>query len=617
MHRLSKKALLFTGMAWYMRCPWTKPLRTSALTAVMMLLAGILFSASALALDAQAVVDRTHIRLSDTLRLDVIVKGGKADVDVSVIRDFKILSQGTSSRVRIVNTKYSRETTYQFVLLPLKEGLLTIPPLNVAGGKSSIYTRPIRIQVSADSGSADADRDLWVEATVSNADPVEGEQIVYTFRLYQAVDIDQAQLRPPDFDGFSSTEIEDQASQEKVIDGRRYGVKEQSYLLTPLKTGDIDIGPAMLTCDILLRRRARRSPYGGMDSLFDDPFFNPSRREKKVLRTGSLSLHIAPLPPSKDRIPFSGLIGHADFSALIEDNELAVGDSTTLTLTIEGRGNIMDTEVPGIRLPEDNFKVYRDAPATDVKLTPDGYSGKKIFRIALVPLKEGQYIIPPVRFKYYDTDIGDYKVITSHSLAIQARPSQETPAPEMYPAPRPALNAAGSDKKDVIFTGHDILPLKENPGKLSSRNGMSWLHFAIWVLVSALMYPVVVIATRLKRKTPDSSRQMAMKAKKALKDAAKPGIDGETFLALLYKAMTAAICALASHGEDIGKGASLTHVEAEKILREKGLADDDIERTLELFKRIESARYSGSEVDRDLQQSLLSDTRRMIGRLSL
>ncbi len=578
---------------------------------VCFILTGIMMHAGTIwALDASAVVDRSRISLYDTLRLNVIVKDSEADVDVSVIKDFKIISRGTSSQVRVVNGHYSKETTYQFVLLPLKEGTLTIPPLNVTHDNASVYTRPIRIQVSQDSGISSSERDLSVESVVSKTNPFAGEQIIYTFRLYQSVNIDGARLRQPDFEGFSVKEFQDQTSNEKIMNGRRVAVTEKSYLLTPLKAGVIEIGPAVLSCEVLISssRRARSR----FDSLLDDPFFNTGRRQQKVLRSRPLQIEVQPLPPHSGDTAFSGLIGKATFNAEIEDKALTVGDSTTLFLTIEGRGNIMDIDEPAVAIP-DGFKVYRDSPETDMHLSTNGYTGKKMFRIALVAVKDGHFTIPSTGFTYFDTDKGDYKTIESPSLSLQIRPSGQTPELQVYSG-TPQADQPAFTQKDVTFTGQDLLPLKEDPAALVSCRGLPFIHFAAAVIVPILIYLAALIRIRWTRTSINPARQQMMKAKKALKAAENTNIEQGAFLSLLYKALLTGICGADGRSGKTG-GGSLTHAEAEQMLRNGKMTEEDIQKTLTLFKQIESTRYSGVPVDAKTRQMLLIDTGQIVRRL--
>jgi hypothetical protein len=109
------------------------------------------------------------------------------------------------------------------------------------------------------------------------------------------------------------------------------------------------------------------------------------------------------------------------------------------------------------------FKTYADNPEEQVQRGPDGYSGSKRFRTALVPVKPGQYRIDPVVMTYFDVASGRYRDLTTSAFELTVSPS-ETAVTDIdvfraAPAPIPSL------KKRVEFTGRDILPAERRPGR--------------------------------------------------------------------------------------------------------------------------------------------------------
>lgn len=353
-----------------------------------------------------------------------------------------------------------------------------------------------------------------------------------------------------------------------------------------------------------------------MNSFFDDPFLNPGRHETRVLRTRPIDLQVQSLPPYTGDIPFSGLIGKAKLTAVIEDPERTVGDSTTLTITIEGSGNLMDISAPAITLP-DSFKVYHDTPEADVHPTREGCLGQKTFRMAVVPLKAGEFTISPVRFRYLDTDLARYKTLSSSPLRLKALPSEHAPAdlrtysPSDEDTGQPVLK-----KRDVTFTGHDILPLKEDPRALLSQKGLPFIYFLMGIILPIVIYMAVFIRVKWIRKSMAPGHRRMMKAKTVLKEAEPPDIDSKTFCSLLYKALLYGISCIGRHPEEIVEGALLTHAEIDRMLRNGRLPEKTIQQVLECFKQIEAARYSGVAVDTGTRQTLLEETRQILGRLS-
>jgi len=555
------------------------------------------------AADIRAYVDRTHIRVGESFKLTVAVSGGDAEVDVASIRDFKVASRGTSTSVRIVNSRMSREISYNYVLVPLREGRLVIPPLKVVSGGKTFQTQAISVQVSKQQPAVAGHSDMFVRATISDKNPYEGQQIIYTFRLYTAVRLANAKFQQPEFSGFSAKEAGDTKSFQTVVNGREYTVSELSFVLLPLKSGQVVIKPGTLRCDVV-HHRQRRSP-SFFDSFLDDQFFGRAELEPKILVTEPFTVNVRMLPVFDGTVKFSGLVGRFKIHAELEDTVINVGDSTTLTLTISGSGNVMDAAQPEVLIP-DAFKVYGDSPEAQITVNESGFTGKKVFRIVLVAVRPGIYTIKPVKISCFDVAAGKYITLSTRAFSLTANPSKEKESVQ-------ALTATADQgqplfkKKKVEFTGRDILPLKEGLDALKSTKTMHLSFFIVLFAVPILLFLTVFAALRLLQKNEDPGSIMAQRARDALKEASKAETSSERFLACLYRALVSAIYARAGV-----KGESLTYAEAEEILVDSGHSGEIGKQAAELLKKIESARYGGLNQKADAKGDLLSETRQLV-----
>ncbi len=560
-----------------------------------------LFPALSQAAEIKAFVDRKHAALGESIRLTVSVSDGQGAVDTSPIRDFKVLSGATSTSIQITNGRTSRESSYNYTLIPLKQGRLKIPALTVAVDGRRYSTREIIVQVSKRPQTNANNRDVFAEAHISNPNPFEGEQIVYTLKFCNAVRITNPKFRKsPEFPGFTAKKIEPDKSYRTVISGREYNITELTYVLVPLGPGEKTIESAIIKCDIVERRRRRRnSPF---DSFFDDSFLNRSDLKPATVMTDPLIIRVMPLPDYTGDVKFSGLVGRFGMRADLENNKLKVGDSTTLSVIISGIGNIMDAEKPEFIVPKE-FKVYEDNPEENINLDMSGYSGEKIFRTAIVPMKEGNYSLAPVKLSYFNIDKGQYETLSTNSFSFIVKPSEEKDKLEVFSAPA----ATGKSlKKKVEFTGRDILPLKEGMDAMKSHKSYSAIHFSIFLLIPAILYMLVRTALVFTQKTDDPAVIMAERANRALKEAGTTE-SAEEFLSCLYRALVSAI--LSKSGI---KGESLTYAEAEEILRSKGYPGETADRAAKLLEKIESAKFSGLAMEKELKDELLSETKQII-----
>jgi len=579
---------------------------------VLLLIVGLPYHAQAL--EVKAVADRNHIAAGETVQLTVTVKNGKGDVDVANIRDFKVTSQGTQTSVRIVNNSVSREVSHTYTLIPLKTGRLTIPALTVTTDGKQRRTQPITVMVSKKTAPLKRSQsDIFVTADVSDSTPYQGEQLVYTFRFFSAVRFENAGFhQKPEFPGFTAKKIEKDRSYRTVIGGRNFNVIELTYILIPLKAGNLTIDAAILSCDIPSRERRRRtSPF---DNLFGDPFFG--NYERKQFSTAPVAVEVKPLPAYTGDQPFSGLVGHYAIHAALGDlktaqTEVKTGDSVTMTITVTGTGNIMDAGDPLTNIPSE-FKVYKDNPEEKIELTPQGFNGHKVFRQALVPTQAGNYTIKPIQLTYFDVKTGTYRTVFSESLTLSVRPPDPGEADETinkFTASAPTESPTVKKQK-VKRTGHDILTVKDDLDSLKPQSPLEWHRFLIYLTAPLLFYAFLLTTLKMTRKQDNASRRMARRSEQALKAARQRSAVDESFFTLLYTALVSAILSTA------GKlGELLTYTEACDILLAGGHSDEIADKAAALLKQIESARYSGIIKDEASAQNLLAEVKAMTRRL--
>ena len=554
---------------------------------------------AATAPQVQARVDRTTATTGESLQLFVIVtNGGDASVDTDAITDFKVFPRGTSTSIRIVNLERTRQETLSYMLVPLKKGKLSIPSLSVQVDGKPFRTEPIVVTVTEASagGPQTADRDVWVEAEVSDKQPYIGQQIAYTFRLYNAVQVRDARFSPPAFDGFATTQLEKRNSYRKPINGRQYAVIEVMYILVPRRTGSLAIEPGVLELGIV-RRQARRNV-----SPFED-FFNHGTLDTRIFRSNALQVQVRPLPPYDSQTPFSGLVGTFDMDASVENTRFKVGDSTTLTIILKGRGNIQDAPTPAVNAP-DAFKTYPDNPEENVTMDREGHNGRKIFRTALVPVAPGTYTLPPVSLTYFDTKADAYKTLASQPITLEVAGQAQNAQEPLVTDKLPPI------KKKVAFTGRDILPPKQDLNAVRAAVPLSWPFFVLLLLAPLAPLAVVLAVQRVRRKDPGPAAVMKARAVAALKAARQAAGDRDGLLTHLYQGLAAAIFAVAER-----TGEAMTWKEAETMLLERGLDAETARQAAELLARIESLKFSGAALDNDLQKELLDQTRKMVRKL--
>ena len=93
-----------------------------------------------------------------------------------------------------------------------------------------VQIAPIRAQDSA--------QDYFVEAVVDNPAPFVGQQIIYSFRLYDAVGLDNPLYEPSDYEGFWRAQIGPATQSVQQVNGKQYIVMACGGTKLGAKGGD-------------------------------------------------------------------------------------------------------------------------------------------------------------------------------------------------------------------------------------------------------------------------------------------------------------------------------------------------------------------------------------------
>ena len=406
-----------------------------------------------------ATVDRTQITLEDSIQLSVTIKGTQntPPPELPSLPNFRITSGGTSSSTQIVNMERSISITHNYRLTPMNIGQFKIGPARIRANKKVYLTQPINILVKKSTAPIQTgNRPVFLEATASKKEAYVGEQLIYSFKLFYRVEAKNFDLNMPfGASHFQKEELGKAKSYQSVVNGIQYHVQEVSVALFPIKPGKAEIPPATLEFDIY-HRPQNRSNGGPFSQFFNDPFFSQgTRAEHKVLRTKPISIEVLQLPEKGKPEESKNIIGNFNIVSNLGKDDLEVGDTTTLTITVSGNGNLR-----GVSFPEPDlkklFKIYPDQPEFNQTVIGNQITGKKVFKFALVPLKPGVVKLPAFTLYYFDPTIKDYRQAQTHPIEVNVRPSSSQETLNLVQS-----NSLGNiiAKPKIEILAEDILPL--------------------------------------------------------------------------------------------------------------------------------------------------------------
>ncbi len=565
-------------------------------------------------LEIQAWVDKTEATLEDQIFLTVSISGQRrvpSGLELPSLPDFSIAKGGTSSRTEIVNGSIRTSVEVTYLLTPRHVGIFTIPPVRLKHKGRTYQSQPLRVKVLPAASPTAARPKAFVTQEVDAKKPFVHQQIVYTFRFFRRVQSVEAQWDPPSFQGFWVEDLGKERQYEKVLNGQRYAVTELKKALYPLSEGPASIEECLLTCQLVV---PRQGALRGMDSFFGSAFFG-SRAQTitKNLRGEPISLDIRSLPDAGRPEGFQGLVGSFVVQAEIGQDRLRLGDSTTLTVTVRGTGNLRDLvallpeEIPG-------FKIYPDKPNFQAQIQGDTLHSTKVFKKALVPLKAGVLEIPPQEVPYFDPEEGAYRIARTAPIALTVEEDGEKEHLHLVTA----SDLAGS-KSSIKILGKDILPI--HTGLAGARSQIPSGTSLYATLAGLLLPPCIFLVCYGKKRRQERleadqhivrRKGARKKANRLLKEAGRRirRPEDKEYFGQLARALKGLV------GDKLDRNTlACTPAEIERCLLEKGLPQADAREAREFLEELEYDLYVSQRLEADERAALHKRARRLLSRL--
>jgi hypothetical protein len=390
--------------------------------------------------EVTASVDRTRLRAGEVLQLTVRAQTRTADqVEIMIppLNGFAVVGSRDMTEVAFSGgTSSVRTTVRELQLRAQQPGALLIGPVRARQGGSIVATDPILITVDSAADRAAVSLSPLVRALLESTAPppsrradhvaltmlvpsdtvFAGQQVDLIAAAWIPRELRERMRRPPlltlvtpegvwAYPAATSTGV---TLSRQVTGGRWLDLFIAHQVVFPLASGRFIIPPA--------------SVEYALPVTFS--FF--SREERYTLRSDSIAIAVLPLPPAAVN-PGTNVVGQGlGVELRVDPATTRVGEPIEASLTINGVGNVAlwPPPEPSLRWPA-GFRVY---PAqTEVRVGPEAgrIAGSKTFHFLAVPDSAGNFVLPEVRYPYFDPEAGRYYVATAAPRALVVAPGAE------------------------------------------------------------------------------------------------------------------------------------------------------------------------------------------------
>ncbi len=568
---------------------------------------------NSLRVEAPAVVG-----LDEQFNVTFIIEGEDrpSSFDWSPGNDFKLVwgpQKGSSTSLQIINGKRTKSSqfTYTYILSPLKAGKFELPKAVASvGGKSFTSTaatvevvsngasspsqsqrqgqgRPESSQASS-TGDIPSD-DLFMRLTLSRTNVVVGEPVTATLKIYQRVNIAGFEdAKFPTFNGFWSQETSApttiQFSRESFNDKIYDAAVLRSYVLIPQKSGDLEIDPSELVCLVNLRTQRRSN------SIFDDFFDDGYRTVRKRVVTPAVKVHVKPLPGGAPA-SFGGGVGSFAIDAKLSKDNLKTHEAASLIVTVSGKGNVSLLEAPKINFHPD-MDVY-DVKSTDLTdKSNGGTSGSKTFEYPFIPRTNGDFVIGPIEYSYYDVNAGKYVTISTPEIPYYVEKGSETASQQG------GTTLQSVDRKNVRNLGEDIRYISVKAPSFGGETSFIVGKALYWIIAAIMALAAAAVWLSLRKMAAMKADVAGNRNRGATKMALKRLKQAEEFLrkdlyTAFYEELHRALLGFASDKLSM-KMEDLSKDKISERLVAGGVPQSIVDQFVALIDACEFARYSPS-----------------------
>ena len=425
----------------------------------------------ATATEIEISVDRTELARGETLTYTIRVfdqrQGMQLDL-TPLTENFDVLGTRTSSQIRSINGAVESWTDYIVTLLPLSEGEMEIPPLNI----NNLATEPVTITVvNQGARSNQAGEELYLETAVNKESVYVQEQLLFTVRLFYTIN----GIRNPQFTELEMPDtvielIGSPNQYEQLIDGQRYGVYEKRYVIFPQRSGQLEIP------DILFRGEVT-------DGSSNFVFRNLNTRRVTAFTEG-ISITVKERPATVQGsdfwLPVTRLSLEESFDRQLD--ALQVGDSLTrtITMTAEGLGGAMLP--PFMEESIAGTNVYPDPPKINHTFINGEIVGTRIEQATIVATRGGSFEIPEIRIPWWNVQTDQIETAVVPATVLQvAAVAGAVPAEQMVESSGDIgelLSATPGLEQEMMDTRSEVETIEIDANWL---NGLIALAFAVVV----------------------------------------------------------------------------------------------------------------------------------------
>lgn len=378
----------------------------------------------------KASINRYQVGVGEsfTLTLTLNDASAKSTPQIDILqRYFQIHSQQQGSHTTIVNGKMTSSLSWKYVLIPKYEGEMIIPAINIETSEGLLSSQPAAISVvkaAPKPAGTQSSNEPSISTSISNRKPYKNEPFFYTIRLTSKQPLVNVQMQKLTIENAIVENAGEPKMFEKIGSGIPEGVVEFSFLITPIKSGQLQIPSHTIQAAVPVRRT--------LGSMFNDTIdladlLQGFEQWKPIaFSTEEATIDVQPaLAEVNPWLPAKSLV----IAEIWDDKQpLQAGELFTRGFNIIAEG-VNANQLPSLsdkQIGDNPLKIYADKPEFSTKADDGILKSTRKELYTLIPQQAGTMVLPEITVAWWDVKRKLKVVSTIPSRTIEVLPAAKT-----------------------------------------------------------------------------------------------------------------------------------------------------------------------------------------------
>jgi hypothetical protein len=416
------------------------------------------------------------IKSSQEYKFQITAIGSKVDFgNIDEISNYPTTLISSNKSITTQNGKQQFMYKKKYALTPKADFILPSFALKIDG---KIYkTKSKKITIKSPQKTASDKFELTIKSDKSKI--YVGEQINYSviFKYKDDIQIADLEFVSAQFDNFWSKTLNNNT---KIYKKDGYNFQELYFLLFAQKSGKLTIKPSKINLTIA-------NKYDE-NAIFNTP------DEQIEIYSNALDFDVKPLPNDVS------LIGDFNIKTKIDKTTISKGEALNFQVIISGFGNIDD--IPDISLDIPDTTIYTNKAIKDFFVKGGLYGG--VFTKSFSILAQDDFIIPSIKFKYFDNKNRISKEINTDKFHIKYAPISSKSSTSSQKAPV-LISGKTKQNKTIKKDKNSNQSKSKKTTNINLNNSQKILYFSAGFVIAIIMIILIKLIKNMNSNIPNNT----------------------------------------------------------------------------------------------------------------